>query len=146
MGDGVVYCFLRWMSLQSRKILVIDSTSMGMNELTDGKAIKLREKISTQNLILIPIAKDGHWIIYLFIRSSEKSFMLILLDSLCRTIYSNFTNINTKWFNSSEDVKENHITLTLEYIDLTKKFLQVDGHSCGSFVCLYSYIASMLSD
>ena len=60
MGDGVIYCFLRWMSLQSRKISVIDSTSMGMNELTDGKAIKLREKISAQNLILIPIAKDEH--------------------------------------------------------------------------------------
>ena len=105
MGDGVVYFFLRWMSLQSRKISVIDSTSMGMKELTDGTAIKLREKISTQKLILIPIAKDGHWIIYLFIRSSDKSFMLILLDSFCRGIYSNFTNIVTKWFKASEDIK-----------------------------------------
>ena len=71
IGDGVVYCFLQWMSLQLRKISVIDSTSMKINQLTDSKAIILREKISTQNLILIPIAENGHWIIYLFIRSSK---------------------------------------------------------------------------
>ena len=71
MGDGVVYCFLRWMSLQSSKISVIDSSPIELNELKDGKAIKLREKISTQNLILIPITENDHWIIYLFIRSSK---------------------------------------------------------------------------
>ena len=108
------------MSLQSRKISVIDSTSMGMNELTDAKAIRLREKITTQNLILIPIAKDGHWIIYLFIRSSEKSFMLILLDSLRLGLYSNFTKIVTKWFKSNKDVKGNDITLTLKYKNINK--------------------------
>ena len=146
MGDGVVYCFFRWMSLQSSKITVIDSSPIELNELTDAKAIKLREKISTQNLILIPIAKDGHWIIYLFIRSSEKSFMLILLDSLRLGLYSNCTKIVTKWFKSSEDVKGNDITLSLEYINLPHNIRQYDGHSCASFVCLYSYIASMLSD
>ena len=72
--------------------------------------------------------------------------MLILLDSLCKGIYSNFTNIVTKWFKSSKDVKGNHITLTLEYIDLPHNIHRDDGHSCASFVCLYSYIASMLSD
>ena len=72
--------------------------------------------------------------------------MLILLDSLCRGIYSNFTNLVTKWFKSSKDVKGNDITLTLEYIDLPHNIRQDDVHSCASFVCLYSYIVSMLSD
>ena len=114
-----------------------------MNELQDGKAIKLREKISTQNLILIPIAKNEHWIIYLFIRSSEKYFMLILLDSLCRRIYSNFTNIITKCFHASEDAKGNTITLILETIVLPHKSFQNDGHSCASFICLCSYISRL---
>ena len=37
LGDAVVYCFLRWMSLQSNKILTIDPSSM-FHKLTDKKS------------------------------------------------------------------------------------------------------------
>ena len=60
LDDGVVNCFLHWMGLQSNKISVIDSTSIVINDLQDDKTTKVRENISSQNLILIPIAKDGH--------------------------------------------------------------------------------------
>ena len=81
LGNSVVNSFLRWISSQSNKISVIDSTSMVMKNLQDDKNTKVRENISTQNLILIQIAKGvgGHWFIYLLIRSSKKLFMLILL-------------------------------------------------------------------
>ena len=70
------------MSLQSNSISAIDSTSMMMNNLQDDKTTKVRETISAKHLILISIAKGCHWFIYLLIRSSKESFMLILLDSL----------------------------------------------------------------
>ena len=59
------------MSLQSNKKSVIESTSMAMYNLQDDYTTKVRENISTQNLILIQIAKSkgGHWFIYLLIRS-----------------------------------------------------------------------------
>ena len=79
---------------------------MLMNKLEDSKAIEVREKISTQNLILILTAKYCHWFTYLLIRSSEKYFMLILLDSLYTDKRSNFNNIVAKWFGSSKDEKE----------------------------------------
>ena len=55
LGDGFVNCFLRWLSLQSNKISIIDSASMLINNLIDEKSNKVKEIISTQHLILIPI-------------------------------------------------------------------------------------------
>ena len=60
LGDGVVNCFLRWMSLQSNKISIIDSASMLINKLIDEKSNKVKEIISTQHLILIPICTGNH--------------------------------------------------------------------------------------
>ena len=39
LGDGVIMCFLRWMSLQSNKISVIDSLSIQINDLKNKKLI-----------------------------------------------------------------------------------------------------------
>ena len=144
MGDGVVYCFLRWMSLQSNKILIISSMCMERN-LTDKKSNKVKETVSTKHLILIPICQNNHWIIYFIIRSSKNSFMLILMDSLNTGEHTYFTNIIINWFESSEDVKQKNITLSLETIDLPVSVCQTDVHSCASFVCVYSYVESCLS-
>ena len=92
LGDGFVNCFLRWLSLQSNKISIIDSASMLINNLIDEKSNKVKEIISTQHLILIPICTGNHWIIYFIIRSSENSFMLILMDSFFTVKRTQFTN------------------------------------------------------
>ena len=47
------------MSLQSNKKSVIESTSMAMYTVQDDYTTKVRENISTQNLILIPIVKGA---------------------------------------------------------------------------------------
>ena len=78
----VLYFFLHWMSLQSNKISTIDPASMLMFKLIDEKSNKDKEIISTKQLILIPICTGNHWIISFIIRSSENSFILILMDSL----------------------------------------------------------------
>ena len=44
LGDSVVSYFLRWMSLQSNKISIIDSISMTMNKLKDDKTTKVEKK------------------------------------------------------------------------------------------------------
>ena len=145
LGDGVVDCFLRWMSLQSNKISIIDPSSMLMKKSIDKKSNKVKETISTKHLILIPICQNNHWIIYFIIRSSENSFRLILMDSLFKVKSTHFTNTIFKWFESSKDVKQKNITLSLETIDLPVSVRQSDGHSCASFVCVYSYVASIMS-
>ena len=43
LGDSVVSYFLRWMSLQSNKISIIDSISMTMNKLKDDKTTKVEK-------------------------------------------------------------------------------------------------------
>ena len=42
-------------------------------------------------------------------------------------------------------LNKKNITLSLETIDLPVSVRQSDGHSCASFVCVYSYVASILS-
>ena len=106
LGDGVVDCFLRWMSLQSNKISIIDPSSMLMKKSIDKKSNKVKETISTKHLILIPICQNNHWIIYFIIRSSENSFRLILMDSLFTVKRTHFTNTIFKWFESSKDAKQ----------------------------------------
>ena len=125
------------MSLQSNKIVIIDSASMSMNKIIDEKSKKVIEIISTQHLILIPICNDNHWFIYFIIRSSEKLFMLILMDSLNTCIHAQFTNTIFNWFTYSINAKQNQITLTLEIINLPDTVRQTDDHSCANFVCLY---------
>ena len=63
-----------------------------MNKLIYEKSKKLKDIISTPHLILIPICNDIHWFIYFIIRSSETSFMLIIIDSLNTGKYIQFTN------------------------------------------------------
>ena len=72
---------------------------MLMNNIIDEKSNKVKEIISKQHLILIPICNDNHWFIYFIIRSSEKSFMLILMDSLNIGKYIQFTNTIFNWLN-----------------------------------------------
>ena len=103
LGDGVLNCFLRWMILQSNKKSTIDPASMLMKNLKDQKSNKVKETISTKHLILIPIFQDNHWIIYFIIRSSENSFMLILMDSLNIVKHKKYSNSIFKWFESSKD-------------------------------------------
>ena len=62
LGDGVVNCFLRWMSVQSNKISTIDPSSILINNLIDKKNKKVKETISTKHLILIPICQENDWI------------------------------------------------------------------------------------
>ena len=118
---------------------------MTMNKLNDDKTSKIKENISTQNLILIPVCKDSHWIIHLLIRSSVNSFMLVTLDSMSKPNRQEETNIIKEWFESSLDVINNNITLTIESIELSNSLRQKDNYSCGYYVCLYSYVASILS-
>ena len=133
------------MILQSNKISIIDWASILMNNLIYEKSNKVKEIISTQHLILIPICNNAHWFIYFIIRSSEKLFMLILMDSLNTCIHVHFTNTIFNWFKYSIDAKQNQITLTLEIINLLDAVRQTDDHSCANFVCLYFYVASILS-
>ena len=70
----VLYFFLHWMSLQSNKISTIDPASMLINKLIDKKSNNVKDIISTQHLILIPICTGNHWIIFFIIRSSETFF------------------------------------------------------------------------
>ena len=95
------------MSLQSNKILIIDSASMLMNKLIDEKSKKVKEIIFTQHLILIQICNNNHWFIYFIIRSSEKSFILILMNSLNTGKHTQFTNTIFNWFKSSINTKQN---------------------------------------
>ena len=118
---------------------------MLINKLIDEKSNKVREIISTQHLILIPICTGNHWIIYFIIRSSEYSFMLILMNSIFTDKRIQFTETIFKWFEYSKDAKQNHISLTWETINLPDVVRQSDGHSCKKFVCVYSYVASILS-
>ena len=67
------------------------------------------------------------------------------MDSLFTVNRTHFTNTIFKWFVSSKDVKQKHITLSLETIYLPVSVRQSNGHSCASFVCVYSYVASILS-
>ena len=78
------------------------------------KSNKVKEFISTQHLILIQICTGNHWTIYFIIRSSENSFMLILIDSIFTVKRTQFTNTIFKWFESSKDAKQKHISLTLK--------------------------------
>ena len=139
LGDTVVDCFLRWMSLQSNKISIIDPSSMLMKKSIDKKSNKVKETISTKHLILIPICQNNHWIIYFIIRSSENSFMLILMDSLFTVKRTHFTNTIFKWFEYSKDAKQKHLSLSLETIYLPVSVRQRDDHSCPSFVFLFLY-------
>ena len=66
------------------------------------------------------------------------------MDSLNKSKHIHFTNTIFKWFQSSINAKQNKITLTLETINLPDAVYQTDGYSCANFLCLYSYIASML--
>ena len=118
---------------------------MLMNKLIDENIKKVKKIISTQHLTLIPICNENHWFICFIIRSSENSFMLILIDSLNKSKHTQFTNTIFNWFKSSINAKQNQITLTLDIINLSDAVRQTDGCSCANFVCLYSYVASMLS-
>ena len=71
--------------------------------------------------------------------------MLILMDSLFTVKRTHFTNTIFKWFESSKDAKQKNISLSLETIYLPVSGRQKDGYSCASFVCVYSYVASILS-
>ena len=116
-----------------------------MNNLIYEKSNKVKEIISTQHFILVPICNNAHWFINFIIRSSETLFMLILMDSLNKSKHIQFTNTIFKWFQSSINAKQNKITLTLETINRPDAVYQTDGYSCANFLCLYSNIASMLS-
>ena len=71
--------------------------------------------------------------------------MLILIDSLNTGRHTHFSNSIFEWFQSSINAKQNKITLTLENINLPDTAYQTDGYSCENFLCLYSYVASILS-
>ena len=71
--------------------------------------------------------------------------MLILMDSLFTDKRTQFSNTIFKWFESSKDAKQNHIYLTLKMINLPDAVRQSDSLSCANFVCVYSYVARILS-
>ena len=63
-----------------------------MNNLIYEKSNKVKEIISTQHFILVPICNNAHWFINFIIRSSETLFMLILMDSLNIVRHTNYSN------------------------------------------------------
>ena len=67
------------------------------------------------------------------------------MDSLDIVKHNKYSNSTFKWFESSKDAKRKHISLTLETINLPVSVRQTDDHSCANFVCLYFYVASILS-
>ena len=71
--------------------------------------------------------------------------MLILMDSLNKGKHIQFTSTICNWFKSSINSKQIQITLTLEIINLLDAVHQSDGHSCANFVCVFFYVASILS-
>ena len=67
------------------------------------------------------------------------------MNSLNTCIHAQFTNTILNWFKYSINAKQNQITLTLEIINLPDAVRQTDDHSCANFVCLYFYVAIILS-
>ena len=61
-------CFLRWMSLQSRKLAVLDLVAFKDYHLQDGKIIKILVMITELNLTIEPISTDIQF--YLFIHKN----------------------------------------------------------------------------
>ena len=79
---GLLYVFLRWTSLESSKIAVLDLMVFKDYKLQDAKTIKILDTITELNLILVPISIGLHFYLFLFIRIKEKKFLLMQLNSL----------------------------------------------------------------
>ena len=82
LNDNIIMCFLRWMSLQSSKIAVLDLRAFDDYKLQDAKPNLILDNITELNLIIVPIFSGVHFYLFLFIRINEKGFLLMQLDSL----------------------------------------------------------------
>ena len=67
------------------------------------------------------------------------------MDSFNIVKHKNYSNSIFKWFVSSKYAEQKYISLTLKTINLPVSVRQSDGHSCANFVCVYSYVAIILS-
>ena len=144
LNDNIIMCFLRWMSLQSSKIAVLDLRAFDDYKLQDAKSNLVLDNITELNLIIVPISSGVHFYLFLFIRINEKGFLLMQLDSLHSQERIEEMSFLKKWFLSNDIVINEKLELELFYLDDFD--LQMDSNSCACYVCLYSFYASKLSD
>ena len=92
--DSIIMCFLRWMSLQSKKIAVVDSLSHNsliwdkklkqnvQNKWGDTPTSSIHKSINSYNLIIFPFCENYHWYAFMFIRLVDRNYILIQFDSM----------------------------------------------------------------
>ena len=105
----------------------------------------IKDNFTNYKLILIPHQRGIHWWINIFVKmkndsySLDESYLLVTLDSLNGRNHNNELQVKNilKYF---DDVKH----INVEHITLENVPKQSDNYSCGVFVCLYSYCASLM--
>ena len=79
----------------------------------------------------------------MFIRIDNRRFILIQFDSLNHEARKGLSEELINWFNSSPEVKKHELTILTYYPpDLSN---QNDQLSCGPFLCIHTFNASILS-
>ena len=131
-------CFLRWMSLQSSKIAILDLRAFKDYKLQDAKPKQMLDTITELNLIIVPISTGAHFYLFLFIRIKEKNFLLMQLDSLYSENRTEEMSSLNELFFSNDKVKNEKLELELFYSSEIN--LQRDSNSCACYVCLYSFM------
>ena len=138
-----------------KKIAVVDSHShlflkwdKKLNKNVENKgggtpACNIHKSINSYHLIIFPFCENYHWYAFMFIRLVQKKYILIQFDSLCQKPRIEESEELVKWFKSSTDVVEHSLPVTATYP--TAYSNQNDGYSCGSFVCIHVFNASVLS-
>ena len=105
----------------------------------------IKDNFSNYNLIFIPHQYGIHWWINIFLKlkidsySLNESYILVILDSTNGRSLNSILQVKNilQYFVDMKYIKVQHLTLKI-----IRK--QNNDYSCGVFVCLYSYCASLM--
>ena len=131
--DSIIMCFLRWMSLQSKKIAVVDSLSHNsliwdkklkqnvQNKWGDTPTSSIHKSINSYNLIIFPFCENYHWYAFMFIRLVDRNYILIQFDSMRKKPLTEECKELIKWFESSNDCNKYSLKVSVFFpTDISK--------------------------
>ena len=109
----------------------------------DKATITIHKSISNYNLIIFPFCDCQHWFTFMFIKIDNRMFILIQIGSLNNEARKGISEELINWFNSSPEVKKHKLTISTYYPPGLST--QNDQFSCGPFLCIHVFNASILS-